>query len=318
RGRWEDSSHPEYSSMHRPLCRATGSARRLLPPDDSSYESCSEESHLSLSRQTSGHASLIADSMVSSSLSSNFSSLSIDGDNKLIAHAIALGYDETDVERALSHMGPHMSQECVLSWLLANASPSTLYPVSPSISSNLRPIIIDGSNIAMAHGRRSIFSCSGIRECISFFERRGHDDILVFLPAYRREKPRSQAPVSDHHILEELDEKGKIVWTPSRRIEGRRIVCHDDRYILRTAIAKEGIVVSNDEFRDLSKEDASYKTVIDNRLLMYSFVDGRFMPPEDPLGRGGPTLDQFLSNESSSKTHICPYGKKCTYGKKCK
>ena len=30
------------------------------------------------------------------------------------------------------------------------------------------------------------------------------------------------------------------------------------------------------------------------RLLMFSFVADIFMPPDDPLGRDGPTLDEFL------------------------
>ena len=30
------------------------------------------------------------------------------------------------------------------------------------------------------------------------------------------------------------------------------------------------------------------------RLLMFSFVSDIFMPPDDPLGRDGPTLDEFL------------------------
>jgi ribonuclease ZC3H12 len=44
------------------------------------------------------------------------------------------------------------------------------------------------------------------------------------------------------------------------------------------------------------------------------------MPPDDPLGRSGPTLDKFLQ----VNTHLgeppppCPYAKKCTYGNKCK
>lgn len=45
------------------------------------------------------------------------------------------------------------------------------------------------------------------------------------------------------------------------------------------------------------------------------------MPPEDPLGRMGPTLDDFLRKapvQPQPKPQNCPYGKKCTYGNKCR
>ena len=46
------------------------------------------------------------------------------------------------------------------------------------------------------------------------------------------------------------------------------------------------------------------------------------MPPDDPLGRHGPSLDNFLCCQPWSQEHLpplCPYGsKKCTYGNKCK
>lgn len=60
------------------------------------------------------------------------------------------------------------------------------------------------------------------------------------------------------------------------------------------AVEIDGIVVSNDNYRDLTAEHPDFKRLVNERLLMYSFVSDRFMPPDDPLGRSGPTLDNFL------------------------
>lgn len=52
--------------------------------------------------------------------------------------------------------------------------------------------------------------------------------------------------------------------------------------------------MSNDNYRDLVQESCEFKKVVAERVLMYSFVNDHFMPPDDPLGRSGPTLDNFL------------------------
>ena len=45
----------------------------------------------------------------------------------------------------------------------------------------------------------------------------------------------------------------------------------------------------------------------------------RFMLPDDPLGKRGPTLDRFLrQNPNDTRSGQCPYGRKCTYGSKCR
>ncbi|XP_062385888.1 ribonuclease ZC3H12A [Sardina pilchardus] len=183
----------------------------------------------------------------------------------------------------------------------------------------LKPIVIDGSNVAMSHGNKVVFSCLGIQLAVNFFLDRGHTDITVFVPLWRREQPRPDVPITDQHILRELEKRKILVFTPSRRVAGKRVVCYDDRFIVKLACESDGIIVSNDTYRDLQGEKPEWKRFIEDRLLMYSFVNDRFMVPDDPLGRRGPTLENFLRKTPRViKRNPCPYGKKCTYGIKCK
>lgn len=134
-------------------------------------------------------------------------------------------------------------------------------------------------------------------------------------------------PYIDQEILLELEKERILVFTPSRQVGGRRLVCYDDRYILKLAAETDGVVVSNDNYRDLVSESPEFRRIVDERILMYSFVNDHFMPPDDPLGRHGPKLDRFLRKPLSPSNGVdpaastsppCPYGKKCTYGNKCK
>ncbi|XP_028834684.1 LOW QUALITY PROTEIN: probable ribonuclease ZC3H12C [Denticeps clupeoides] len=186
---------------------------------------------------------------------------------------------------------------------------------------NLRPIVVDGSNVAMSHGNKEVFSCHGIQLAVDWFLERGHKDITVFVPAWRKEQSRPDALITDQEILRRLEKDKILVFTPSRRVQGRRVVCYDDRFIVKLAYESDGIIVSNDNYRDLANEKPEWKKFIDERLLMYSFVNDKFMPPDDPLGRHGPSLENFLRKRAivpEHKKQPCPYGKKCTYGHKCK
>ncbi|XP_048210508.1 probable ribonuclease ZC3H12D [Perognathus longimembris pacificus] len=189
------------------------------------------------------------------------------------------------------------------------------------LASSLRPIVIDGSNVAMSHGNKEAFSCRGIQLAVDWFRDRGHTYIKVFVPSWRKEPARSETPIREQHVLEELERQEVLVYTPSRKVNGKRVVCYDDRYIVKVAYEQDGVIVSNDNYRDLQSENPEWRWFIEQRLLMFSFVNDRFMPPDDPLGRRGPTLSNFLSRKprppEPSWKH-CPYGKKCTYGIKCK
>jgi ribonuclease ZC3H12 len=187
-------------------------------------------------------------------------------------------------------------------------------------SENLRPIVIDGSNVAMSHGNKETFSCKGIKICIDWFKSRGHEKITVFVPKWRKESSKPDAPIVSQNILLELEKDRILKFTPSRQVGGKRLICHDDRYILNLAAMDGAVVVSNDNYRELINEKPEFKKVIEERILMYTFVEDRFMPPDDPLGRNGPSLDNFLRIKAvpSEPRAPCPYGKKCTYGNKCK
>ncbi|KAJ8975962.1 hypothetical protein NQ317_011930 [Molorchus minor] len=170
------------------------------------------------------------------------------------------------------------------------------------------------------HGNKEIFSCRGIKICVDWFKTRGHKNITVFVPKWRKEAPRPDNLIRDQEILAELEKERLLVFTPSRLVGGKRMVCYDDRYILKLAAQTDGVVVSNDNYRDLCQESAEFRKVVEERILMYSFVNDHFMPPDDPLGRSGPTLDNFLRAQprKGDPPPPCPYGKKCTYGNKCK
>ncbi|KAJ0061811.1 hypothetical protein NL108_012466, partial [Boleophthalmus pectinirostris] len=160
------------------------------------------------------------------------------------------------------------------------------------------------------HGNKEVFSCRGIQLAVEWFREKGHKDITVFVPAWRKEQSRPDALITDQEILRRLEKEKILVFTPSRRVQGRRVVCYDDRFIVKLAYDSDGIIVSNDNYRDLQNEKPEWKKFIEERLLMYSFVNDKFMPPDDPLGRHGPSLENFLRKRPvvpEHKKQPCPY-----------
>ncbi|XP_033164780.1 endoribonuclease ZC3H12A [Drosophila mauritiana] len=247
-----------------------------------------------------------------------------------------LGYSEQSIHSALTRLGSEAKQNELLAELIKltadaprpahiGGSPSAVTstlssPTGVNNSSGLRHIVIDGSNVALSHGNNLVFSCRGIRICVDWFRQRGHRDITAFVPNWRKEMANNN--IADQELLYELEHERYLVFTPSRHLDGKRVSCYDDRFILKLAVETDGIVVSNDNYRDLILESNEFRRVVQERLLMYSFVNDIFMPPDDPLGRSGPNLDLFLCSQTQQKMadaqQLCPYGKKCTYGQKCK
>lgn len=89
---------------------------------------------------------------------------------------------------------------------------------------------------------------------------------------------------AEQHVLEELERQAVLVYTPSRKVSGKRVVCYDDRYIVKVAYDLDGVIVSNDNYRDLQSENPEWKWFIEQRLLMFSFVNDRYVVPMGSQG----------------------------------
>ncbi|CDQ75836.1 unnamed protein product [Oncorhynchus mykiss] len=164
---------------------------------------------------------------------------------------------------------------------------------------DLRHIIIDGSNVAMAHGLHRFFSCRGIAIAVEAFWRQGHREITVFVPQWRQKRDRY---TTEQHYLNQLEDLRLLSFTPSREVCGQRISSHDDRFLLHLAEKTGGVIVTNDNLRDFVNTSEAWMRIIQERLLQFTFVEDHFMIPDDPLGKHGPHLEVFLRKDNSPVT----------------
>lgn len=160
----------------------------------------------------------------------------------------------------------------------------------------LRDIIIDGSNVAMTHGLGTFFSCRGIALAVQHFWNQGHRKISVFVPQWRQKR---DPKIKEHHYMTQLQDLGLLAYTPSREVKGQRINSYDDRFMLQLAQKTDGVIVTNDNMRDLVDESVTWREIIKKRLLQYLFAGDNFMVPDDPLGRSGPHINDFLRAQNS-------------------
>lgn len=174
-------------------------------------------------------------------------------------------------------------------------TPFTLNLPNERGNPDLRHIIIDGSNVAMAHGLHRFFSCRGIALAVETFWKRGHREITVFVPQWRQKRDRL---ATEQHFLNQLEDLRLLSFTPSREVCGQRISSHDDRFLLHLAEKTDGIIVTNDNLRDFVDTSDTWRRIIQERLLQFTFVEDHFMIPDDPLGKDGPHLDDFLRKEN--------------------
>ncbi|NXA66754.1 N4BP1 protein, partial [Mohoua ochrocephala] len=197
-------------------------------------------------------------------------------------------------------LGPHPDHSVtgVQRFLDSLKKPYRLELINEPGKPYLKHIIIDGSNVAISHGLRKFFSCRGIAIAVDYFWKRGHRNITVFVPQWRTRRDPS---ITEQNFLTQLEDVGILSLTPARMVLGARIAAHDDRFLLHLAAKTGGVIVTNDNFREFVTESFAWREIIQKRLLQYTFAGDIFMVPDDPLGRNGPRLDDFLRSEGCSR-----------------
>jgi hypothetical protein len=151
------------------------------------------------------------------------------------------------------------------------------------------PIVVDGPNVAMAHGRASGRpSITGIFMCVRFWRARGHD-CFAFVPAFWLRRKDASVPVTGPAagidaasalLLQHMVDAGVVVLTPPQD--------SDDMYMLDYARGHQGsFLVSNDMFRDHvaaararwgARDAVALRAWCDTHVISYAWRGDEFIP----------------------------------------
>ncbi|XP_055629449.1 uncharacterized protein LOC129770559 isoform X2 [Toxorhynchites rutilus septentrionalis] len=167
-------------------------------------------------------------------------------------------------------------------------------PAETQEDGDKRMVVIDGNNVAFGHLQGKNFSVKGLSICIQYFKKLGHE-VKAVVPQFRLKKEKS----SDQKLLEELYRRGDVLLAPSKNLPGQWSSSYDDRLILSVAEKFDGVIISNDNFRDLLAESDSWKKIIETRVIGYTWAMDAFFVPDDPYGRHGPKLKDLLERKPS-------------------
>jgi len=129
------------------------------------------------------------------------------------------------------------------------------------------------------------FSVRGLVLAYEYFRERGNQ-VAIFLP---KKKLTFAKTDEDRAILLAL-EQTQILFLVQN-------VAYDDKFVIDYAARHEGVILSNDRYRDVLETHAHDHKVCDqirNRTVQFTWAMDLLMIAEDPFGRHGPTLEQLL------------------------
>lgn len=111
-----------------------------------------------------------------------------------------------------------------------------------------RKVVLDGQNVACAHGGgRNKFSSKGLKIALDFFRDRNVDAIAI-VPQHRADsRPHNRLVANNLSLLEQLRRENRVFFSPHG--------VHDDHFIVQYAMQQNEsggcLIVSNDKFREV-------------------------------------------------------------------
>jgi len=165
-----------------------------------------------------------------------------------------------------------------------------------------RPIVIDGCNVCLYRRHQSAplqFNCQNLVYVMDRLRTYGCSEFTIIFPEVI---PQRFRPFAFEDILTDLEMY--IERAPRREIGDTMIQNYDDHFMVDYAAQTNGVVVSNDRFRDLleiASRNSNARTVnmIRNNVLNFKIINECVIFPIDPLGKvaqqNGLDLHKFLS-----------------------
>lgn len=137
---------------------------------------------------------------------------------------------------------------------------SKIIPTSSNSSASDPMIIIDSANVSCEHGQ-GVFSTQGLPLAVKYYKSIGFNKIVAFLPDHYLTQ-HFPDPLQDWTQLEALVEQKILVPTPAAD--------YDDLYIVQFARKNNGVIVTNDKYRDvpLAFKDPEERTIVSNWIKL--------------------------------------------------
>ena len=187
-----------------------------------------------------------------------------------------------------------------------------------------RPAYVDGMNVLYYHPdqnnpkkpkQKQGLNFNNLIAVVKALQKLGYDpsDIKIVVQAYVKEKYKTHPvlkPISDLLVAAQTryistdKENNKCKTKPNSKNgkpKAKRIESHDDLTVIELAESKDGIIITNDNYREhvedwMSKQNFVKTEFVAKRSLNYTILSDVCVFPADPMGKKSKVcLEQFIT-----------------------